>query len=191
MLPPGHIAAGFLTAKALLYFSHTGLSQPQQNQLLWWGAFFGFAPDLDTFYWFGKSKAFKIDPDQQNHRFFFTHAPVLWLIVGLAIYLIAGSPFWKTFGLLVWLCSWVHFLLDSIQYGVMWLWPAKKKVYCLLPVIEAEPVDGKIKEALKKNFFSYWITYIKEYSKGLIITLICEFILVISTIIIFFLSTKH
>src|SRR5258707_1017416 len=128
MLPPGHIAAGYLTAKVLLHFSHEGLTQVQQTRLVWWAIFFGFAPDLDMFLSFFKEKALVVkNVNKNNHRRFYSHAPVLWLITGLMIYIFASTPYFKIFGLLLWLGAWSHFILDSIDYGIMWLWPFSKQ----------------------------------------------------------------
>src|SRR5579863_61702 len=129
MLPPGHIAAGFLTTKVLLDIAHPALSQNQQNQLLWWGMLFGFSPDLDTFLAFAKEKAFVITNPNNSHRKLFTHAPLSWLLAGLTVMLFARNLYWQWVGLLLWTCSWSHFLLDTIQYGIMWLWPFSSKIY--------------------------------------------------------------
>ena len=56
MLPTGHIAAGFLTAHALIKILKPDLDASQVNQLLAFGAFWGFAPDLDVFYSFARQK---------------------------------------------------------------------------------------------------------------------------------------
>ena len=176
MLPPGHIAAGFLTAKAFLHFAHPELTSQQQNNLLWWGMFFGFAPDLDYFLAFAREKAFKIsDFEKNSHRRFLTHAPVLWLIAGLLIYFSAQSAFYKMFGLLVWLGSWSHFLLDSLEYGVMWLWPLSGKYYGLRKVPHV-----KINEP---NFFKFWWKFILLYFKSVSIYL--EILIIIVAIVVF------
>jgi len=158
MLPPGHIAAGFLTAKALLYFAHPALTAAQQTHLLWWGIFFGLAPDLDNFVAFAKVKAWWYKPGVDNtiHRKFYTHLPILWLIAGLLTYFCAQSPYYKTFGLLVWLGSWSHLFLDSIDYGIMWLWPFNKEIWA----INNRGVEVKIPA---KSFFSYWFNFLKFY----------------------------
>lgn len=183
MLPPGHLAAGFLVAKAVLQITKPAVSAVQSTQLLWWGIFFGLAPDLDFFYDFFKVKKFKYDPNKGNHRNYFSHAPVLWLIAGLLIFFFSTGAFWKTIGLLIWLCPWSHFLLDTIQYGVMWLWPLNKRLYGLHPMIQEQKFESTLSEATTKNFFDYWFLYIKEYSKALKISLICETILVAVTLI--------
>lgn len=177
MLPPGHIAAGFLTAKALLKISHTQFPPSQTAQLLWWGAFFAFAPDLDSFVAFAKIKSFwfKQGSESVNHRKFYSHIPILWLLAGLLVYFFAATPYYKFVGLLLWLGSWAHFLLDSLDMpGIMWLWPFNKELWALknrgvLPIIKG------------KNFFDYWINFIKFYIGSW--TFYAEIIILITAII--------
>ncbi len=178
MLPPGHIAAGFLTAKALLHFSHASLTAAQQNNLLWWGMFFGFIPDWDTFVTFAREKAFVVrNPEKNDHRNYISHAPVLWMIAGLLVYILASSEYWKMWGLLLWLGSWSHFLLDSIEYGIMWLWPFTKKRFAL-----RESVSIKVNISTT-GFFGYWLEFLKAYSK--VVTFYIEFFVIILAIVIF------
>src|SRR5689334_7113502 len=93
MLPPGHIAAGYLTTYALLKVTHAQLPPQQFNLLLSLGAFFGFAPDLDTFMSFAKAKSLILQDGKHSHRKFFSHAPLAWLIVSLAIIFLTNSVF--------------------------------------------------------------------------------------------------
>ena len=157
MLPPGHIAGGLLAAEALLKILKPDLPQSQLNQLLWWGMFFSFAPDLDSFISFAKERSLAVrNADKNDHRNFFSHAPILWLLAGLAVYAASGSVYLKTVGLLLWVCSWSHFLLDSIDHGVMWLWPLSKKRYALNrpdALTNTEP-----------TFFGYWAYFLKAYA---------------------------
>ncbi len=186
MLPPGHIAAGYLTAEALLKLSHPNLTGAQTQQLLWWGMLFGFAPDFDFFYLFVKSKSLKADPRKGDHRYFFSHAPALWLFAGLMLFILSPVSYIKYFGLLLWLGSWSHFLLDSIQYGIMWLWPFNRKIYCLYPIIGGNEMADNLAKNLNKNFIGYWVSYLREYAAALKISLICEVLLVTLTLILRF-----
>src|SRR5579864_7278991 len=121
MLPPGHVAAGYLVTKTLLNIAKPAVTAVQLNRLLWWGVFFSFAPDLDNFVAFAIVRGWWYKPgtDSSIHRRFYSHVPLLWLIPGLLIYLVATSPYVRYIGLLLWLGSWTHFILDSIDYGVM------------------------------------------------------------------------
>ena len=180
MLPPGHIAVGFLTAKVLLHFAHPALTPQEQSQLLWWGMFFGFAPDIDMFYAFFRQRSMLVVGDEKiSHRKFISHAPILWLIAGLLIYFFSSSPYVKLIGLTFWLASWSHFLLDSIYYGVMWLWPFSSKIYAL----KEREVRFKIEE---RTFFKHNWQFLKLYSKKSIFYL--EIFIIIVAIVI---STKY
>jgi membrane-bound metal-dependent hydrolase YbcI (DUF457 family) len=180
MLPPGHLAAGYLTAKALLYFGHQNFTELQQSALIGWGLIFGVAPDLDMLYSFAKQKGYRvIGDDLPQHRKYISHAPILWLIAGLVIYFFAGNIYHKYIGLLLWFGSWSHFILDSFDYGIMWLWPLSNKVYSLRNREKNfGPIDGP------KNVISYFIGFLKQYRK--VITFYLEIIIIISAIIIRF-----
>ena len=156
MLPPGHIAAGFLTAQALLAFTDHSFSSVQMAQLSFIGAFFRFAPDLDCFYSFFRLKRFTITDDDPSHRKYYSHAPMLWLITGLVIWFFASDPFLKYTGLLVWLGSWSHFLLDTIQHGVMWAWPFTSNIFA----IKDRGMKFHIAET---KFFPFWFQFVKLY----------------------------
>ena len=161
MLPPGHIAAGFLTAKVLLHFTHPQLTHAEQTNLLWWGMFFSFAPDLDNFVAFAKVKGWWYKPGTDNsiHRKFYSHIPILWLTAGLLIYFFASNVFVKEIGLLVWLGSWSHFILDSIDYGVMWLWPLNNEVWAIRNRGVKIQVPGN-------GFFQYWRNMVMLYTRS-------------------------
>ena len=178
MLPPGHIAAGYLTAEVLLKITRPDLPAEQINQLILWGMFFGFAPDLDMFYAFFKEKAFIVkDLKNHNHRKYYSHAPILWLGAGLLICFLAPSAYVKFIGLMLWLGSWTHFLLDSVEYGIMWLWPFSSKVYALkdpelvLPIYET-------------RFIPYWWQSVKQYAK--FYSFYLEVLIIITALIIYY-----
>lgn len=177
MLPPGHIAAGFLTAQALLKIAQPNLTVGEHNHLLLWGMFFGFAPDLDMFYAFFKEKAFIIkDLKKRDHRKFASHAPVLWLLAGLAIYFLAVSTYLKFIGLMLWLGSWTHFLLDSVEYGIMWLWPISRKVYAL-----KDP--ELVLSITETQFIPYWLQSVRQYAK--FYSFYLEVFIILSALIIY------
>jgi hypothetical protein len=158
MLPPGHIAAGYLTAEALLKLVNPQLDTTQIRQLLYWGVFFSFAPDLDDFLAFVKVRAwwYKKDMDNSMHRKFYSHIPLLWMLAGLAIYFFSQSEFYQIFGLMVWVSSWTHFVLDSIDFGIMWLWPFNKQVWALRN-------RGVQRQLVADSFFGFWFTFLKSY----------------------------
>lgn len=177
MLPTGHVAAGYLTGYALLKFAHPALEIHQQTQLLWWATFFGFAPDLDVFYFFIRNKTLLVSGEaKSNHRFYFSHAPVLWLLAGLGVYFFGSSIYIKDIGLLLWLGSWSHFLVDSVEYGVMWLWPFSTKIYAFKNQGVKVPVS-------EQSFFRHSFQFLKIYSRRLSFYL--EMVIIISALAIF------
>lgn len=156
MLPPGHVAAGYLTAFVLTRGLYQNLDPSQINQLLTLGAFFGFVPDLDMFWAFLKARGFTFERQAVNHRTFLSHAPVLWLTAGLLWFWLADSQAAEAAGLLLWLASWSHFLLDTVEYGIMWLWPFSKAVVALR--------DRELNfEAQRPGFFGYWLGFLRWY----------------------------
>jgi len=159
MLPSGHIAAGYLTAFALLKLTRCNFNPHQVNQLIFLGMVLSFAPDLDMFVAFAKVKKFIIKENETDHRKYISHAPIVWLIAGLTVFLISANPFWKIFGLLVWFCSWGHFFLDSLQYGVMWLWPFSDRLFAF------KDREKKLTQssAGRQNFFNYWFNFVWLY----------------------------
>ena len=101
MLPPGHIAAGFLVAEAVSRVLKPNLSFDEHAWLVIWGMFFSFVPDLDTFYSFIREKSFTVrDPEQNDHRKYWSHAPVLWMLVGLSIFFVSKEQYWQMLGIL-------------------------------------------------------------------------------------------
>lgn len=154
MLPPGHAAAGMLTAAAAIKFLHPALDEKQLNQLLIWGGFWAIAPDFDAFYAFYKTKALKLGLE---HRSYVTHRPVFWVFLSLVGYGLSVSAFWKANFVLMMLGGLSHFLLDSIEFGVPWLWPFSYRLFAL--------ISPDKPAALKKgdNFFDYWFSFLKLY----------------------------
>lgn len=179
MLPPGHVAAGYLVTEAILHFAKPDVSPAQLNHLLWWGVFFSFAPDLDNFVAFAKVHAwwYKPEVDSTIHRKFYSHVPLLWLFAGLLIYLLASSTYVRYIGVLLWIGSWIHFILDSIDYGVMWLWPFNKEVWAL----RNRGVGGSIKA---NGFFDYWSRMVRAYMTRW--TFYLEVVIILVTIAYYF-----
>lgn len=78
---------------------------------------------------------------------------------------------------MLWLGSWTHFLLDSIEYGIMWLWPLSSKVYALkdpelvLPIYET-------------RFIPYWWQSVRKYTK--FYSFYLEVLIIITALIIYY-----
>ncbi len=181
MLPPGHVAGGYLTAYALIKIAKPDLDDAQIQQLLALGALFGFSPDLDMFAAFAKIKSWTIQSDKIDHRKFISHAPFVWLVAGLLIYFLSDSTFIQYVGLLVWLGGWSHFVLDSFGHGIRWFWPFSKRLFAL------KDVDVKSNIAAP-GFFNYWSTFLKHYTTQLSFYL--EIVVIISAITTFITSNN-
>jgi len=178
MLPPGHIAGGYLTAYTLLQLTHAAFTPEQTQILLALGAFLGFAPDLDWFRAFIKMKSLTVRGKGVSHRKFFTHAPLVWLAIGLTIFFLSHDEFTKYIGLMIWLGSWSHFVLDSIEYGVMWLWPFSNRLVALRNI----GIEGNISGP---GFWSYWWNFLVYYTTE------TSFYLELIVILIFILSLSR
>lgn len=177
MLPPGHIAAGYLVTRVVLYFGPQ-FAAAQHNELMLWGIFFSFAPDLDMFYTFYRTRRLTITDDDPSHREYYSHAPILWLLVGLGIYFLATDAFIKYVGLLLWIGSWTHFALDSIQHGVMWGWPLSRETYALK--------DHNKKSGIRESgFWRFWVKFIDFYATKMTLSFTVEISLVILAIALF------
>ena len=159
MLPPGHAAAGYLTAWWLLKILKPELTLQETNQLLAWGAFIGFSPDLDMFYSFFKQRSFLASHIKTPiHRKFFSHAPILWAAAGCLVYFLAHSEYYRIFGLLVWLSSWSHFFLDSLEFGITWLWPLSGRLFGVWAVGERSGIE-------ETKFFRHTLLILKNYAR--------------------------
>ncbi|MBL8030518.1 MAG: metal-dependent hydrolase [Candidatus Doudnabacteria bacterium] len=178
MLPPGHIAAGFLTSVALVKLTNSSAEVSNINQFYLWGMFWGFAPDFDNFLAFYRMKSwwYKQGSDGGMHRKFYSHIPVLWLLVGVLAYVLAPSAYWKTMALLMLFGSFSHFLLDSIEFGVKWLWPFSERLYALKNA-------GVNKEIRAEGFLNFWFSFLLLYKTRP--TFFLELLVIASALIVF------
>jgi hypothetical protein len=176
MLPPGHIVGGYFTGLVVTKLLVPGLSPHETSLLLGLSAFFGFAPDLDYFIAFAKVGKLRVEHDEVNHRNFISHAPGLWLAIGLLVYTLSHDPFTKAVGLTIWLGSWSHFILDSFEYGIQWFWPFSTRLYALK--------DRAIKEDFYgTGFWNYWLKFLRYYTTR--VSFYLELILIIFGIFAF------
>lgn len=180
MLPPGHIAAGFLVTTVLLKITQPGFDSQQTNLLLALGAFFGFAPDLDVFVSFARGKSFSVPLMTHNHRFYWSHTPLPWLIVALIFYFGSNDPFIKYMALTMWLGSWSHFALDSIVFGIMWLWPLTSKHFAL-----SKNRNDVMSGQQDKRFFASWITFLINWARDYKASWVAEITIVLIALFIF------
>ena len=164
MVLPGHLAGGYLGAVALLAITHagvaSGLSHEQINVLLVLGTLAGELPDLDLLrlHYEETHGGRKVE----SHRNYFTHAPSFWLLVSLVVVgcgYIFSSAFTELIGGLILTGSWSHLIFDSIEDGVMWLWPFNTKRFDIVNKTY-QGVDGG-----PHSMRYYWNFIIREYSK--------------------------
>ncbi len=172
MILPGHLAAGYITTYSLLALVHPDLTLVQKDILLVWGTLCGDLPDIDIFY--SMVRKFSTKPMVlDGHRKYITHAPIVWLILGLALYFVFTNPLYKYMGLLVWLGAWTHLLCDSVDHGVRWLWPFSEKRFSLIPPPEhEEPRSSSYRWAdLFRGYFTIATFYLEIFMVVLAVAL--------------------
>jgi hypothetical protein len=164
MVLPGHIAGGYLFTRAFLALTHATFSASQTTALLIIGTLAGELPDIDLLrFYLANRSGFSID---HNHRLYATHAPLFWLIVSLivvALGYIVSSPFVIYLGWIILSGSWGHLILDSIEDGVMWLWPFSRQRFALrnVPDFDAAKYAGKYRPGTFAFYWDYiWTVYI-------------------------------
>jgi hypothetical protein len=163
MVLPGHIGGGYLTARLVLLLAHATFSPTQTAILLLIGTLAGEAPDIDiALYYFNRRSQTSKKVDE--HRDYPTHAPLVWLVLCLIIVAIGYAfslPFLECIGWVILAGSWSHLILDSIEYGIPWLWPFDKKWYSMRKI---QP--KKIITAPKGTLKSYWQFTFGPYLEG-------------------------
>lgn len=158
MLVFGHLAAGYLVTLFLLKWLNPALSAGDMQFVLLLGTIFGAIVDFDFFYYFIKNKTLKLRNDI-SHRDQMSHAPLLWMIIGLIIYFFSLDVLTKTIGIVLWISVWGHFFLDSFEYGVMWLYPFSRKRYSFFKTPKHETREN---EKLHQHYINY---FFNEYPR--------------------------
>lgn len=159
MILPGHIGAGYLIGYAVLeaarsYVAVSGgpITTAQVKAILIIAAALGSAPDVDGLLHLLRNRT--VSPDGLiAHRSYPTHAPLPWLVLGLSVWIvgrIVSSPFTCVSGLLIWLCPWSHLALDSLEGGVVWLWPFSDRRYAVLDDWEGRPGARNWRDLFKR-----------------------------------------
>ncbi len=181
MLPPGHIAAGYLLAKSFIAVTKPALTSGQISWLVALGGFFGFVPDLDMFYIFWKEHGFHSTGVRFNHRQFITHTPFFWLVLGVFTAFIGGTTLWHYAAAVIVLGAWSHLLLDSMVTGVRWLWPFNEKFYALKN-------PGVMEVNMATGFWNHWWNLVKWYYRKARLTFWVEIIIIGIATIVFWIS---
>lgn len=112
----GHIPVGYFISRYLI----KKFNQPLNKKWLGLGISAALVPDLDYIYW--------IFSNSQNntHRGYITGYPLFYLalfIVSLIGYLIIKKRWLKFTIVLVFINIFFHFCLDTVFYGIKWLYP--------------------------------------------------------------------
>ncbi|MEI6396767.1 MAG: metal-dependent hydrolase [Candidatus Taylorbacteria bacterium] len=160
MVLPGHLAGGYLATLALLSLTHPALSHGQIEALLIVGTLAGDLPDIDLLRLSYEEKRGKLKVE--SHRNYFTHTPIFWLISSLIVVglgYVFGSELTKYIGLIILTSTWCHLIFDSIEDGVMWLWPFSEKRFDMLNHTY-QGIDGG-----PHTFSYYWHFITREYTK--------------------------
>jgi membrane-bound metal-dependent hydrolase YbcI (DUF457 family) len=179
MITPGHIATGYLATKGFLMISHGGLDTSQIKSLELMGGILGATPDLDLVFPFLKLKTLKFDT-RLSHRRIFTHTPLFYLVLSTMVYVSVSSLYLKYLAIVFFISAISHFLADSIEYGIMWLWPFSKKQYALRKV----PDENRF---TKESIGNFYIKIFKdEYMKNY--TFLVEILIITIALITYFRS---
>ncbi len=160
MILPGHISGGYLATRAILYLVPiaTSFSSTQIIILYIVGIIASEGPDFDLIKFFFEHKSIKLQK-KDSHRKYISHTPIFWLVISFAIILIGyifGNSFVSIIGLIILGGSWSHLIFDSLEYGIMWLWPFSHKFYSIHSVTEED-----INE--QKGTISYYWTFLTKY----------------------------
>ena len=181
MLPPGHVAGGYLVGYAFVRFIEPSLAIEEGRLLIFLAMTAAFAPDLDMFFSFFKVGGMRLATQSANHRLLFTHTPFFWIIVGTVTFFVLGATAMAAriaFVITVGACS--HLLLDSIQYGIRWIYPFSKRLYSIRD-------QGVEFDLPAEGFIAHWIHFLRVYAERFTLTFILEIVLILCALITAFL----
>jgi hypothetical protein len=159
MLWIGHLALGYLVFKLFSFLVPMSLTGHEQTILLAVALIASVLPDLDFIPFFIRNKSMKLQSGK-SHREGFSHAPLFYTLIAA---ILLAIPFSNLFhmAVLVGLVSIIgHFIGDTIEYGVPWLWPFSSKRYALHQV-SPEKISRK-----SSTIGFYWTFFVKIYVKN-------------------------
>jgi len=112
------------------------------------GCLMTLLPDSDFIFYLFKRRKDKDRKDDHDHRDYI-HYPLIYLPVGSLVFYLLGGKEWAALFLL---CSFLHFLHDSIAvgWGVKWLYPFSKNNFAFFYLY-----SRKKKKGLRKWVFSF------------------------------------
>ena len=180
MLWLGHIALGYLTSMLFLFLFGTDFSTNQANLTTLVVIVSALIPDLDAIYFYFKFKSLRYQK-KVSHRNWISHAPFLYLLIGLFFYFLFNGSVYSYIGLAFIFGSFSHFIADSIEYGVMWFYPFSGKKYSLK---NAPPDSFLFYRKDKSSLRYYWDLLTKVYMKGA--TFYVEIIAVVLALVLLF-----
>jgi hypothetical protein len=113
-------------------------------------------PDCDFLYFWLARKRDKDRDTDYKHRDLF-HYPLIYLPFGTAVFYILGGKEWV---ILFLLCSFLHFIHDSIAvgWGIKWFFPFFQNNFAFFYLYSC-----KIKTGLRKLVFSFDENTLKQY----------------------------
>ncbi len=127
MTPGGHAGASLVAAYIVERCVFKSDTTPVTLGL---AALTGLLPDLDGLVWMAGNRGRALKEKLRHHEFP-THTPLFYLILTLALGLVAPLKVAVLFGVL----TMGHLLLDSwgTDDGIMWLWPLSRRQFSLFP----------------------------------------------------------
>lgn len=183
MVLPGHLAGGYIATTAVLSLAPWSFSANELTALYIIGILAGWIPDIDLFAFYFEKKNNNYSTNS-SHREYITHIPIFWIAMFsliLLIGIICSSPFTIILSFVLLTGTMSHLVLDSIDYGIVWLKPFSSKRFCLFPMqlIKEDP-----KLVATGSLIYYW-NYLKgAYLKQ--VTFYAEIIVTIIALIIFY-----
>lgn len=184
MVLPGHIAGGYLATSALLAVVSSiapdtlvVFSNDQIVAFYILGMIAGELPDIDLIWFYLENRRQKVvaqdKTTSKDHRDFVTHLPLFWLCVSIVICLTglafnSAFIYFTSFVVLAGILS--HFIFDSIEHGICWLWPFSKKRYCLLQARNQDVIDESPRGETSRDQIGgltyYWRFIVSTYIKS-------------------------
>ncbi len=125
-----HAPAGFLASFLTKKWWGRGLNTVQTRTLLILATIFGIIPDLDVFYYY-------LFNAQVLHREIILHSFFVYALITIIIIFVSHkfkNRFWQAVGIVFFIGTFSHLLLDSLAAGVMWLYPIQSRLFGLLIV---------------------------------------------------------
>ena len=185
MIFPGHIAGGYLVTKLVIAVASAhrlAVPADQASTLIATGIIAGYLPDIDMVFYLLRSRFSTVPPKNQSHRNYITHAPLFWFAISffvLGVGWIGSSAFTTLLGWILFAGTGSHFLFDSIEYGIMWLWPFSTRRFAFRKYLYQPEIiapTGTIAHYLEE--------FTKVWNKRL--TFVLEVLVVIAALLVFF-----